>query len=273
MTLDDFEPWMSRWRLTPDGEPFLTLYQSRPSSRLAPVIHDGAPAMLKVPVSAEERLGARLMGWYGGHGAARVLAIDDEAILLERLVGSRSLAAMARGGEDEAATRILCGVAARLHEPGAAPPPASLVPLTVWFKALPIAAERHGGVLALAWSVAQTLLASPQDEVPLHGDLHHGNVLDGGARGWLAIDPKGLLGERGFDYANMVCNPDLATATAPGALIRRARIIAAAADFDMERYLNWVLAWAGLSAAWLLNDGDDAGGALTMAGLAAAELS
>lgn len=33
--------------------------------------------------------------------------------------------------------------------------------------------------------------------VTLHGDLHHGNVLDFGASGWLAIDPKGLKGERG----------------------------------------------------------------------------
>lgn len=31
-----------------------------------------------------------------------------------------------------------------------------------------------------------------------------------GAR--LAIDPKGLLGERGYDYANPFCNPDTATA-------------------------------------------------------------
>jgi aminoglycoside/hydroxyurea antibiotic resistance kinase len=41
----------------------------------------------------------------------------------------------------------------------------------------------------------------------LHGDLHHGNVLDFGLRGWLAIDPKGLLGERGFDFANIFTNP------------------------------------------------------------------
>jgi streptomycin 6-kinase len=272
MTCDEFEPWMSRWRLTPDGEPFLTLYQSRPSSRLAPVAQGGAPAMLKIPVSAEERLGARLMAWYGGRGAARVLAIDDEAILLERLIGRRSLAAMARGGDDEAATRILCAVAAALHEPRASPPPASLVPLPVWFRSLPIAAERHGGVLARAWAAAQALLASPLDEGPLHGDLHHGNVLDGGPRGWLAIDPKGLVGERGFDYANIVCNPDIATAAAPGVLAGRARIIAAAADLDLERYLSWVLAWAGLSASFLLGDGDDAGPALTMARLAAAEL-
>lgn len=46
----------------------------------------------------------------------------------------------------------------------------------------------------------------------LHGDLHHGNVLDFGPLGWLAIDPKGLHGESGFDYANILSNPDRASA-------------------------------------------------------------
>jgi streptomycin 6-kinase len=67
-------------------------------------------------------------------------------------------------------------------------------------------------------SVANVLLSSPQDEVVLHGDLHHGNILDFGTRGWLAIDPKGLLGERGFDYANIFTNPDLAEPTRPVAI-------------------------------------------------------
>jgi streptomycin 6-kinase len=43
-----------------------------------------------------------------------------------------------------------------------------------------------------------------------------------GPRGWLAIDPKGLCGERGFDFVNIFCNPDFALATAPGRLVRQA---------------------------------------------------
>ena len=68
----------------------------------------------------------------------------------------------------------------------------------------------------------------------LHGDLHHDNVLDFGERGWLAIDPKRLLGERGFDFANIFTNPDLAdptrpVATEPGRFGRRLEVIAEAA--------------------------------------------
>jgi streptomycin 6-kinase len=272
MTFDDFEPWMSLWDLRPDGEPFVNLYHGQMNSRLAPVLHRGAPAMLKIAGGSEERLGAALMAWFAGDGAARVLAMDDPALLMERATGPRSLAVMARSGGDDQATVILCQTLARLHAPRPAPPPPSLVPLTIWFRALPEAAERHGGVLAAAWSVARALLASPRDERPLHGDLHHDNVLDGGERGWLAIDPKGLIGERGFDYANIVCNPDIATAGAPGVLMRRAAIIAAEAGLEPRRYLSWVLAYAGLSASWTLGEGADAGPALEIARLAAVEL-
>jgi streptomycin 6-kinase len=40
------------------------------------------------------------------------------------------------------------------------------------------------------------LLTTQREKVVLHGDMHHGNVLNFGSRGWLAIDPKGLIGER-----------------------------------------------------------------------------
>jgi streptomycin 6-kinase len=123
-------------------------------------------------------------------------------------------------------------------------------------------------LLARAAGTARALLAEPQDVVVLHGDIHHGNVLDGAGRGWLAIDPKGLHGERAFDYANIFCNPDRATATAPGRLARRLDTVSEAAHLDRGRLLKWVVAYAGLSAAWCLEDGEDAALALTVMRLA-----
>ncbi len=108
----------------------------------------------------------------------------------------------------------------------------------------------------------------------LHGDIHHQNLLHSSSRSWLFIDPKGILGERGFDHANILCNPDLGTATVPGRLARQARVIADTANLDLERVLGWALAYAGLSAAWHLEDGEDglAHTTLDVARIAAAEL-
>jgi streptomycin 6-kinase len=106
----------------------------------------------------------------------------------------------------------------------------------------------------------------------LHGDIHHGNILDFGERGWLVIDPKGLIGERGFDYANLFCNPDHGTATAPGRLVRQVEVVSEAAGLERRRLLQWILAWAGLSAVWHLSDGTTPETALEAAQLADAEL-
>jgi streptomycin 6-kinase len=56
--------------------------------------------------------------------------------------------------------------------------------------------------------------------------------------------------------ANIFCNPDFVTATAPAVFSRRLDLVAQAADMDRQRLLKWVLAYAGLSAAWCMEDGD-----------------
>jgi streptomycin 6-kinase len=106
----------------------------------------------------------------------------------------------------------------------------------------------------------------------VHGDLHHGNVLDFGPRGWLAIDPKGLIGDRSYDYPHIIMNPDVETATAPGRLARRVQVISEVARVEPRRLLTWTLAYAGLSAAWTLGDGADPWRALAIGEIAAAEL-
>lgn len=244
-----FDRYLAGWSLIPDGESIDT-----PTSRLLPVRRDGVPAMLKIVREEEEQRGGRLMAWWDGDGAAQVLVADGPAVLLERVAGARSLAALVAAGQDDEATAILCRVAARLHRPRPAPPP-PLMPLDQWFAALAPAARSHGGLLAEADAAARALLATPRDVVALHGDLHHGNVLDGGSRGWLAIDPKGLLGERAFDFVNILRNPDAATALGRGRFERQAAVLADAAALDRRRLLQWTLAFAGLSAAWHLADG------------------
>jgi len=267
--LTPFAPWLDRWGLTPDGEPFVTRYTK---SHLLPVRQGEAAAMLKIATSAEEIRGGALMAWWDGEGAARVLAREAEALLLERLPAARSLAAMARDGQDDQATRILCAVAHALHAPRPEPMPSSLRPLDVWLRALAPAAAAHGGVLAASLEAATSLLADPQDIVVLHGDLHHENVLDGGDRGWLVIDPKGVLGERTYEFATTIINPDAEMAFRPGRICRQAGVVAEAARVEPRRLMRWLLAHAGVSAAWCMADGFDPTDALALAEIAKAEL-
>ncbi|WP_269065042.1 aminoglycoside phosphotransferase family protein [Rhizobium sp. GN54] len=265
------DPYVRTWSLVPDGDAIVT-----PTSRLLPVRWRHRPAMLKVATVPEEASGGRLMAWWDGDGAAAVYAQAGEAILLERALGPRSLAACARNGRDDEATRILCGAVRRLHAPRTGPLP-ELIPLDRWFEALGPGANAHGGILTRAAATARDLLAGQRDVVVLHGDVHHDNFLDFGDRGWLAIDPKGLHGERCFDFANIFCNPDLAdpsipVATRPERFEARLEIVCAETGLDRRRLLQWILAWAGLSAVWYLDDDMPADIDLGIAALAAAAL-
>ncbi|WP_332683092.1 aminoglycoside phosphotransferase family protein [Bosea sp. (in: a-proteobacteria)] len=255
----EFAPWLARWGLTPDGAPIRTH-----GSRLLPVRRGSEPAMLKLPDGDDERFGYRLLEYWNGDGAARLLACDEagDAILIERATGARSLSAMARSSAaaDDAATAILCEAIGRLHQPRG-PAPAGLVPLETWFAELFPMAAKQGGILARSAEAATELLAAQREIVPLHADLHHDNVLDFEARGWLAIDPKRTIGDRAFEYTILFCDPDLAdpnppVATLPGCFERRLEIVLAKSGLERRRLLSWILAWCGLSAAWFLGDGD-----------------
>ena len=124
----------------------------------------------------------------------------------------------------------------------------------------------------MAEAAIARLKTLPEGDHLLHGDFHHDNVLDGGDRGWLAIDPKGLSGERGFEYANLFRNPDVEIALDPARLRRRAEIVAAASDLEPRRLLQWVRVYAVLGAAWSLESGHDPAPGLAIGALAAAEL-
>jgi streptomycin 6-kinase len=245
-----FEEYIARWHLTADGAPIVTH-----SSHLLPVIYRGEKAMLKVAVEAEEQFGGGLMEYWSGDGAAEVFRHETPALLMERAQGTRSLHAMAKSGSDDEATRILCETAAHLHKKRDKPLP-DLIPLRKWFAELEDTAAKYGGIVLQSASVAQQLLADQRDVTTLHGDLHHDNVLDFGARGWLAIDPKRLVGERTFDFANIFCNPDFEIAASPGRLAQQAEIVADVANVDRDRLLRWILAYAGLSAVWIMNSGE-----------------
>lgn len=248
------EPWLARWRLTPDGAAFSTHHAA-----LMPVRQGARAAMLKLTEQPDEIRGAEVMAWWAGDGAAPVLNRAGGALLLARAQGTRSLADMARGGQDDLASQIICETAGHLHRQR--PDPPKLAPLTAWFRDLAPMAATHGGVLAASDAAATELLAAPQDPVVLHGDLHHDNILDFGPEGWRAIDPQGLWGDRGFDFANIFTNPDLSDPTRPvatrkGVFQRRVAVVSAAAGLDRQRLLRWILAWAGLSAAWFIADDD-----------------
>lgn len=256
-TLTQFDTDLQNWNAHPDGEPFSTH-----AGDLLPVRldghADGRRAMIKIARHIDERIGGQVMRWWDGDGAACVYAYDEDTgvLLMERAIGSGDLLKMALQGKDDAATGIVCRTIDRLHARRTSPPPKELLPLTHFFESLGPMARREGGLMAECAVVAEELLGSQREHVVLHGDAHHSNILDFGERGWLAIDPKRVTGERYYDYVNVLCNPELKTCIDPMRFSRQVDIVVEAARLERRRLLQWVQAHAALSAAWFLEDGE-----------------
>ena len=175
---------------------------------------------------------------------------------MERATGSRHLLHMARKGEDDAATSCICRTIEQLHSKRSSAPPEELLPLADFFESLALMAQQEGGLMAECATVADELLNEQREPVVLHGDAHHGNILDFDRRGWLAIDPKRVTGERYYDYVSVLCNPDLETCTDPERFARQLAVVINVTGLERRRLLKWVMAHAALSAAWFLEDGE-----------------
>lgn len=231
------------WRLEPVDEPFVTH-----TSRLLAANRSGQPVMLKLTNDPEEIAGGMVLQWWAGDGAAPVLEREGNALLMERAVGTGSLYRQCLGGDDEGPISTLCDVLDRLHTSRPTPLPPT-VRLRTWFAAL-LTSESTDSQIARGKHIAEHLLATELEPVVLHGDVHHQNVLDFGGGRWLAIDPKGLLGERAFDYVNMFRNPSTPIATDPATFRRRLLQIATRAALDRVRLLEWIAAFCALSICW-----------------------
>ena len=235
-----------RWELVADGA-FAFSYSYVEPVRTA----DGGAAVLRlVPPGS---LDLEALEWFSGRGGVRVLAVDRArgATLLERALPGTHLPS----GDD--AIPIAAGVMRALwRAPGGAPFPT----VREWGRAL--RGRPAARFAALCDSMA--------DPVVLHGDLHHDNVLDAGGGRWVAIDPKGVIGEPAYETGALLRNPrpELLAADDPaGVLRRRSAQLAEALDLDLARVREWAYVQAELSAAWHVEDGEDPAFALAVAEL------
>lgn len=252
----------AEWGVEPSAEPFTTA-----SSRLLAGLRGGEPVMLKLALIAEERRGNAVLEAWAGRGAARVLERRGAAVLMERATGPFSVTAVGSPAEDEAATQLLCDALAVVH----AVPDPGVPAVDVGGRLRALLREPPPGHPAAALhrraaGVAHELLADSTERILLHGDAHHGNLLDFGDERTprlLLIDPKGVRGPRAFDHLPLFLNPDPASALRY--LDARIAVVAERTGTDRRAIAAWAFTYAALSAAWSIEDRTDASAALAVA--------
>jgi streptomycin 6-kinase len=211
---------------------------------------DGSAAVLKVnfPEPESEHEAGALACW-DGTGAVRLLGRDDlrRALLVERCLPGTPLWEL----EEDEANEIAAGVLTQLWT---APPAGEIRSLTDeaarWAESLPATWDEAGRPFerALIDEALEFLRTEPppKDNVLLHQDLHGGNILRSD-RGWLAIDPKPLVGERAFDVASLLRDRRNELARDPGAaarIRRRVDFYSGRLQLDRERVRGWGIAHA-----------------------------
>jgi streptomycin 6-kinase len=235
------------------------------TSHIYTVVHDSEVAVLKLLSASEvdEQRGALALRYFEGRGAVRLLYYDDGAQLMEYASGD-ALVTLVEQGEDELATRVIAQVIKELQSVPQDASKDGMVPLDRWFEALFVraASEKQVGIQSIfvrGASLAAQLLTDQQEIRVLHGDIHHYNIRHS-PRGWLAFDPKGIVGERTYDCANALCNPVMPELVHNETrLLNNASILADALELDLRRILAFAYVYACLNASWWTQLGDREG--------------
>ena len=253
-----------RWSLTlAPPFPNLTFHYVAPAMRA-----DGTEAVLKVGVPGPDlRREAAALRVFDGQGSVRLLESDTEAglLLLERLRPGTVLTTLADEAHDDAATTIAASVMRGLWRP--APPGHDFPTVADWGGGFARLRARFGGgtgplpaaQVERAEALFAELLASSTASVLLHGDLHHDNILSAQRQPWLAIDPKGVVGEPAYEVGALLRNlwPDRHAHLNPARMLeRRTHRLAEELELDPARVRDWAIAQVVLSAVWGVEDND-----------------
>ncbi|TYB56409.1 hydroxyurea phosphotransferase [Nonomuraea sp. PA05] len=254
------ERFLEEWELRLDGEPSHGIV-----ALVLPVLRaDGTPAALKLqPVTSETVDEATALRAWAGDGAVLLLDTDPEtgSMLLERLQPDRSLSDVPDVMES---LEVLTGLLRRLS---ARPAPAGLRDLgdvtRGMLERVDDAVDRVYGERDRYWlrwcaGAVSELVSEPGDRL-LHWDLHYDNVLAGEREPWLAIDPKPLAGDPGFELLPALWNrweEVIASGDVPRAVLRRFDFMVDALGLDPRRAAGWTLGRVLQNFLWDVADGD-----------------
>jgi len=228
---------------------------------------DGTQAVFKAGVPNRELTSEiNTLRLYHGQGACQILEGDAEKgmLLLERLQPGSMLALLK---DDDQATGIAAEVMQAIHRP--APQPEGFLSLRGWFDELKKLRPLFGGgtgpfpekSFAIAEGLMRDLFAEQRPQVLLHGDFHHFNILLSG-RGWLVIDPKGVIGPAEYEVGPLLMNPYNVRLDETEAIRRTERRIAILSErlgFEPQRLRAWAVCHSVLSSFWDMAE-DGSGG-------------
>jgi len=197
--------------------------------------------------------------YFTGHGSVKLLDYDEtkKALLLEQAIPGTSLKEFF-ATQEEVAVGIVSQLIHKIHK---APQPnwRQFPHVAQWLSTLDNKWNIPGPHLAKARLLASDLLATSTEQILLHGDLHHNNIISHNQT-WLAIDPKGVIGEPTYEIGAFIRNPMpelVARKDAYTIIKRRLTLCADMRNFDQERIAQGSYVQSVVAACWCIEDKQD----------------
>jgi streptomycin 6-kinase len=245
-------------------EPYLTdfsvknpvLLAETARAKLWRVDAQSGPAVLKVfsarGLKVGDTIGTKLLQLWGGDGAVRVIKETKDAMLMELLVGP-SLAEYSPRGQDGEAARVIGEVSMKLQRP----PVDGFILLENHFGGALSTAEISNfpeplqPSFARAKTLFEWLVATTKRPRLMHGDLNYDNIIQSD-RGWLAIDPKGIVADPCYEFGVVFRNPTseptrIATSKR---ITNLAKLLASETNLDEKRILQFGFVHVAMSLAY-----------------------
>ena len=198
---------------------------------------------------------------YDGNGAVRLSTVDEDrfAMLLEKLTPGEGLGELC-STDDLAAVEIAAGILKKIVRK--APSASGFHLLDNWINGFRKAekTEFPAETIQKALGFYQELSGKNKQKFLLHGDFHHENILSSAREPYLLIDPKGLIGDIGYDVGVFLNNHRdwLEGMPQPGAKLNAAvRQFSMALDIAADDLRKWAFIQMVLSAWWTFEENDE----------------
>jgi streptomycin 6-kinase len=224
---------------------------------------DGTEAILKIGFPEEKTeffSETETLKLYNGDGAARLLRADEKryAMLLEKLVPGKTLGEMCLK-DDKETVRIAAGTLKKIIRD--VPKGGDFHKLDDWIGGFHRAKDTEfpADVIKKAQSFYKELTGKNKNFL-LHGDFHHENILSSTREPFLVIDPKGLIGGKGYDIGVFLNNHRNWLEGTPGFKEKLDRAVAQFSHvFEIESsdIGKWAFVQAILSAWWTFEENNE----------------
>jgi streptomycin 6-kinase len=236
------------------------------------ILNTKEPVVLKISYDRQSIINEkRALAQLGLQGSIKLIDYNSKynALLLQQAIPGITLTSLYRVNPDDV---MDCYVETmqKLHHRQLLKK-SNLPHIADWLKALdePSLKQIPTTLLNKAIELRNKMLSSPKPLIFLHGDLHHDNILKHGNE-WLAIDPKGVIGEAEFEIAAfdfMYIGELTTTVDVKNVFEKRVELLAQKSGLDAQRIKDWVFVRLILMAAWLVEDNGDPSWAINLAEL------